>query len=54
MLSLISYVLAAVCFIFAFFDRTLDGHSLIALGLFFVVLAHIFRHEAVVAYRRAR
>lgn len=34
-------LLAAICFALAFFDRTFDGHSFIAAGLFCWVVAVI-------------
>ena len=31
-------IISAICFILAFFGVTIDAHSLIALGLFFLAL----------------
>lgn len=42
--QLILLILAAICFGFAFFDKTLSGHALIAAGLFCWVLVPILNH----------
>lgn len=52
MIALVLYILAAICFALAFFDKTLDGHSLVAAGLFCWVVAIIFASEIVA--RRVR
>lgn len=42
--QLLLLILAAICFAFAFFNKTLDGHPLVPAGLFCWVLVLIINH----------
>lgn len=53
MAALVCLILAAICFAADFFHRDLDGHSLIAAGLFLVAIALILGNT-IVASRVAR
>lgn len=45
-------IIAAVLFLFAFFGVSLDGHSLVIAGLFFVALELLFPFRPAIFTRR--
>lgn len=54
LVQLVLLVLAAICFAFAYFDKTLEGHSLLAAGAFLWVLVPIINHVWLTTIRDPR